>query len=105
ATTSLMGRHSLRARRLGLALAFGNLLVLGVFKYYDLLSTTLNEFVGGIGVGPVSAVLHLALPLGISFYTFNLLSYSIDVYRRRRRPVFPTSFPTSASSRPSLRDP
>lgn len=54
-----------------LALAVGsNLLILGVFKY---LSPTLNFF----GVSFVS----LALPVGISFYTFQCLSYVIDVYR------------------------
>ena len=91
ATKGLMGRDSLRARRLGLALAFGNLIVLGVFKYYDLFATTLNDLVARIGLGPMASVLHLALPLGISFYTFNLLGYGMDVYRRRAAPA--PSFP------------
>jgi alginate O-acetyltransferase complex protein AlgI len=87
ATTTLIGRDSPRARRLGLALAFGNLLVLALFKYYDLFATTLNDLVTRIGPGPVASLLHLTLPLGISFYTFNLLGYSIDVYRRRAEPA------------------
>jgi alginate O-acetyltransferase complex protein AlgI len=91
ATKGLMARDSRRARRLGLALAFGNLIVLGVFKYYDLFATTFNDLVVRIGLGQMASVLHLALPLGISFYTFNLLSYSIDVYRRRAAPA--PSFP------------
>lgn len=91
ATRGLMGRDSARARRLGLTLAFGNLVVLGAFKYYDLFATTLNELVARIGLGPVASLAHLALPLGISFYTFNLLGYGIDVYRRRAAPA--TFFP------------
>ena len=83
----LMGRDSLRARRLGLAIAFGNLAVLGVFKYYDLFATALNDLGAQIGIGPMASVLHVALPLGISFYTFNLLSYSMDVYRHRVEPA------------------
>jgi alginate O-acetyltransferase complex protein AlgI len=91
ATSGFMSRDSARARRFGLALAFGNLVVLGIFKYYDLFATTLDDLVARIGMGPVASVLHLALPLGISFYTFNLLGYSIDVYRRRGAPA--RSFP------------
>ena len=65
ATRGLMGRDSARLRRLGLALAFGNLVVLGIFKYYDLFATTLNDAGARIGTGPMASVLHLALPLGI----------------------------------------
>ena len=85
ASTTLMTRESRAVRRLGLGLAFGNLIVLGVFKYYDLFATTLNELGLRLGLGPIVSILHLALPLGISFYTFNLLSYSIDVYRHRAK--------------------
>ncbi|HXJ84683.1 MAG TPA: MBOAT family O-acyltransferase [Candidatus Methylomirabilis sp.] len=87
ATTHLMGRESLAARRLGLALALGNLVILGVFKYYDLFATTLDALATRNGLEPMASVLHLALPLGISFYTFNLLSYSLDVYRQRAAPA------------------
>ena len=105
ATRGLMGRASARARRVGLALAFGNLAVLGIFKYHDLFATSLNDVLARIGPGPLLSVLHLALPLGISFYTFNLLGYSIDAYRRRGAPAhtFPdllryaTFFPTVTS--------
>ena len=53
-----------------------NLLVLGFFKYADWLITLFNQ-VTGLSV----PLLQLALPLGISFYTFQTMSYSIDVYR------------------------
>lgn len=53
-----------------------NLGILGVFKYTGMLVTTFNSLTG-LGV-PVPAI---ALPIGISFFTFQALSYVIDVYR------------------------
>jgi len=62
-----------------------NLLILGVFKYYDFFATSFaNMFLGGRTDG---LLLHLILPVGISFYTFKALSYSIDVYRRKLEPT------------------
>ena len=62
-----------------------NLLVLGVFKYYDFFATSFaNVFLGGKTDG---LLLHLVLPVGISFYTFKALSYSIDVYRGKLEPT------------------
>jgi len=87
ATNGLMGRDSRRTRRLGLTLAFVNLIVLGVFKYYDFFAMTLNDLGARIGVGPVASLLRLALPLGVSYYTFNLVGYAMDVYRRRAAPA------------------
>lgn len=58
-----------------------NLALLGVFKYYDFFAGTLNSLLGW-GVFPT---LGLTLPIGISFYTFQALSYVIDVYRRDAR--------------------
>ena len=56
-----------------------NLLILGVFKYYDFFVTSFaNLFLGGKTDG---LLLKIILPVGISFYTFQALSYSIDVYR------------------------
>ncbi|MGN0168105.1 MAG: MBOAT family O-acyltransferase [Acetatifactor sp.] len=53
-----------------------NLFVLGFFKYSDFLIATFNTLAG------VSApLLNLPLPIGISFYTFQTMSYTIDVYR------------------------
>ncbi len=99
AVHGVMARGTPRARRLGLALAFGPLLILVVFKCYDLFATTVNTFGGGIGI------LHLALPLGISFYTFNLVGYGLDAYHQGEPPArsfldlaaYATFFPTIAS--------
>ena len=62
-----------------------NLLILGVFKYYDFFATSFADaFLGGRTDG---LLLHLVLPVGISFYTFKALSYSIDVYRGKLEPT------------------
>ena len=62
-----------------------NLLILGVFKYYDFFATSFaNAFLGGKTDG---LLLKLVLPVGISFYTFKALSYSIDVYRGKLEPT------------------
>lgn len=55
-----------------------NLGLLGFFKYSDFLITNLNSIFNW-QISP----LHLALPIGISFYTFQTMSYTIDVYRRK----------------------
>ena len=62
-----------------------NLLILGIFKYYDFFAQSFADlFLGGQSDG---ILLHLILPVGISFYTFQALSYSIDVYRQKMEPV------------------
>ena len=62
-----------------------NLLILGVFKYYDFfVSSFADLFLGGKDDG---LLLHLILPVGISFYTFQALSYSIDVYKGKLEPT------------------
>ncbi|WP_415062029.1 MBOAT family O-acyltransferase [Bdellovibrio sp.] len=60
-----------------------NLSVLGFFKYYNFFADSLNGLfhVGG-GQGSILPALQLVLPIGISFYTFQSMSYVIDVYRR-----------------------
>ncbi len=62
-----------------------NLLILGVFKYYNFFATAFADlFLHGQSDG---LLLHVILPVGISFYTFQALSYSIDVYRGKLEPV------------------
>lgn len=62
-----------------------NLLILGVFKYYNFFVTAFADlFLHGQSDG---LLLHVILPVGISFYTFQALSYSIDVYRGKLEPV------------------
>lgn len=60
-----------------------NLSLLGFFKYFDLLARTVNEVAGWFHTTPAAVLplLHIVLPVGISFYTFQSMSYTIDVYR------------------------
>lgn len=55
----------------------GNLGILGFFKYADFVIGNINSITGA-GL----TLLHIALPIGISFYTFQTMSYTIDVYRK-----------------------
>lgn len=62
-----------------------NLAILGVFKYYDFFATSFAcAFLGGRTEG---LLLNIILPVGISFYTFQALSYSIDVYKGKLEPT------------------
>ena len=66
-----------RAKKLWLALAVGSgLAALAVFKYADFVLENFNALTG-MGI----PLLKLALPIGISFYTFQSISYAVDVYR------------------------
>tara|TARA_B100000963_G_C22627035_1_gene672887 strand:- start:2290 stop:3528 length:1239 start_codon:yes stop_codon:yes gene_type:complete len=58
-----------------------NLLILGFFKYFNFFSNTIVDIASLIGYKPNWTDLNIILPIGISFYTFQSLSYSIDVYR------------------------
>ena len=57
-----------------------NLGILAIFKYYDFF---VSEFGQLFGINIDSLLLKIILPVGISFYTFQALSYSIDVYRKK----------------------
>lgn len=58
-----------------------NLAILGFFKYYDFFAASISSVIPGLTLPRVG----LTLPIGISFYTFQALSYVIDVYRRDAR--------------------
>lgn len=60
-----------------------NLGILGMFKYFDFFAHSFYQMMNAIGWGVDDITLGLVLPVGISFYTFQALSYSIDVYRRK----------------------
>ena len=74
-----------KARTVNLLNIVINLLILGIFKYYDFFVTSFADlFLGGNTDG---LLLKVILPVGISFYTFQALSYSIDVYRGKLEPT------------------
>jgi D-alanyl-lipoteichoic acid acyltransferase DltB (MBOAT superfamily) len=83
-----LGRTDRDARRrliLGLSLGV-NLGVLALFKYFDFFAESASDLLGVLGFAADRITLELILPLGISFYTFQTLAYTIDVYRRRVEP-------------------
>ncbi|MDP7651331.1 MAG: MBOAT family O-acyltransferase [Rhodospirillales bacterium] len=60
-----------------------NMTLLGIFKYYDFFATSFQDFMGVFGLAVHPYFLDVALPIGISFYTFQTMSYTIDVYRSK----------------------
>lgn len=73
-------------KRLLAASVIVNLSVLGFFKYFNFFADSLISTLGLVGLEPSVFTLKIILPVGISFYTFQTLAYSIDVYRRRIEP-------------------
>ncbi len=80
-----LSRNMTKAR-LWLSL-LGNLGVLGLFKYYNFFVDSWVNAWGALGVEMHASTMQIILPVGISFYTFQTLSYSIDVYRGRLKPT------------------
>ncbi len=75
------------AKRFYLLLSIAvNLGLLGYFKYGGFLEANFAALLGAMGVSYVPSGANIILPLGISFYTFQSMSYSIDVYRERIKP-------------------
>ncbi len=64
-----------------------NLGLLGFFKYFGFLTDSINDLIGWFGHPAVFPGWHIILPIGISFYTFQSLSYTIDVYWRKVEPT------------------
>ncbi len=72
-----------RVRRRWLAVAVvGSLGILGAFKYLDFFAGSAARLLGMLGFEADWTTLGIVLPVGISFYTFQSMSYTIDVYRR-----------------------
>ena len=63
-----------------------NLGLLAVFKYYGFFSTEFVTFLNGIGVSASLPTIKIILPIGISFFTFKAISYTVDVHRGQIEP-------------------
>ncbi len=61
--------------------------LLGFFKYYNFFAQNLATALSGLGVEVPIWTLSIVLPVGISFYTFHTMSYTIDVFRREMEPT------------------
>lgn len=87
----LVGRYLVkfktsRGRKLFLTISItANLGLLGFFKYFNFFIDSANAILGPLGLG--TSNLSIILPVGISFYTFQTMSYTIDVYRGKIAPV------------------
>ncbi|MFA4964888.1 MAG: MBOAT family O-acyltransferase [Thermoleophilia bacterium] len=57
--------------------------ILGFFKYFGFFLDSLTSALQGVGFSTPSYALNILLPLGLSFYTFQMLTYPLDVYRRQ----------------------
>ena len=84
AATVISGMRAGRGRKAVLITAVtANLVLLGVFKYLGFFVDSVNGLVSAFGFEGEQQVLELALPVGISFFTFQAISYVADVYRGR----------------------
>jgi len=73
-----------RARRGWMLLSLGaNLGVIAFFKYYNFFITSLAALLEWLGLPASLHTLNIIIPVGVSFYTFHSMSYTIDVYRRK----------------------
>lgn len=66
-----------------------NLGILGYFKYFDFFVSTIAERLNSLGVSVDAPVLEIVLPIGISFFTFQAMSYVIDIGRGHWRQPMP----------------
>lgn len=64
-----------------------NLGFLGVFKYYNFFAESFADAIGNFGIKVDVWTLNIILPVGISFYTFHGLSYVMDIYNDKIKPV------------------
>ncbi len=74
-------------RKLVVALSFiSNIGILIFYKYFDFLLDNINFLLGKLNIEMISNPFDIVLPVGISFYTFQALSYTVDVYRKEIEP-------------------
>ncbi len=88
AAKQLSRSHDPTRRRAWLILSItSNLTVLGVFKYFNFFVDSLASLLSLLGLPGSPHLLRIVLPVGISFYTFQSISYVVDVYRGDLEPV------------------
>jgi alginate O-acetyltransferase complex protein AlgI len=85
---SLKNAREERKRKLILMLSITfNIGLLGFFKYFNFFADSMTTLLTSLGVQVNPLSLNVILPVGISFYTFQSLSYTIDVYKRKMEPT------------------
>ncbi len=75
-----------RKRITALAVVF-DLGTLAVFKYYGFFTQNMGDLLDSFGLGMPLPLLSIALPVGVSFFTFQAISYTVDVKRRQVEPA------------------
>lgn len=75
-----------KKKRLLLLSIVANVGVLVVFKYYNFLTDNINLVLKTFHTNGTIPLLHILLPIGLSFHTFQAMSYTIEVYRGRQKP-------------------
>src|SRR3954465_2957309 len=76
-----------RRKRIVAAAVVGNLAVLGVFKYYSFFVQDVDRTLDAVRLGLPLPLLTVVLPVGVSFFTFQAISYTVDVKRRVIEPA------------------
>ena len=64
-----------------------NLAILGTFKYFNFFIDSAVTVLNDVGIAAEPRHFSIVLPVGISFYTFQSMSYAIDIYRRQLKPI------------------
>ena len=80
----------------------GNVSLLGWFKYYEFFSESLKNSLADIGIDAPVPLLEITLPIGISFFTFQAISYLVDISRGQIKPMWPLDYATYQSFFPHL---
>ncbi len=77
-------REAVQVRRLALSISIiSNLTILATFKYFNFFVGSVTALLQAMGAKVSAPTLSLLLPIGISFYTFEAISYAVDVYKKR----------------------
>jgi alginate O-acetyltransferase complex protein AlgI len=83
----IAGATETGARRRWMAVSLVvNLGILGFFKYWDFFVGSASDLLSSLGLESNLPLISVVLPVGVSFYTFQTLSYTVDVYRGRLEP-------------------
>ena len=87
---TILGKQNIDEKKRKLTSGFNivfNLVILGFFKYYNFFGESFATQFSAIGIKTDWVTTDIILPVGISFYTFQALGYTIDVYKRKIQPT------------------
>ncbi len=84
---AIPGSSDKRKKRLVALSMVSNLTMLGFFKYFNFFADSVADLLSMFGMQPDFITLNIVLPVGISFYTFQTMSYTVDIYRGKLEPA------------------